>query len=158
MTEIIIFVVLGVLLLVVEMLVLPGFTVAGIASLGACGYAVYKGFADFGTQGGLLTLGAVLVLSIIVAVFCLRAKTWKRFTLKKNIDGTSMTVPEQDGLSVGDRGMTIGRLAPMGKVLIDGKTYEAKSVDSYIDPRQEIEVTGFENFNVVVRKINTSNE
>ncbi len=158
MTEIIIFVVLGVLLLVVEMLVLPGFTVAGIASFGACGYAVYKGFADFGTQGGLLTLGAVLVLSVTVAIFCLRAKTWKRFSLGKNIDGTSMEVPEQDGLQAGNRGTTIGRLAPMGKVLINGKTYEAKSVDSYIDPRQEVEVTGFENFNVIVRKVANSSE
>ena len=40
----------------------------------------------------------------------------------------------------------------MGKVLINGKEYEAKSVDSYIDQRQEVTVVGFENFTVIVRK------
>ncbi len=65
MTEIIIFIVLGILLLVVEMLVLPGFTVAGIASFGACGYAVFRGFADYGTKGGLITLGRLPYLCVI---------------------------------------------------------------------------------------------
>ncbi len=152
MAEIIIFIVLGIILLVVEMLILPGFTVAGIASFGACGYAVYKSFTDYGTSAGLIALAVVLLLSVIVAVICLRAKTWKRFTLKKNIDGTSMETPQHDGLKEGDRGVTIGRLAPMGKVMINGKTYEAKSIDSYIDPRQDVEVIGFENFDVIVKK------
>ena len=49
-------------------------------------------------------------------------------------------------------GMTVSRLAPMGKVEIGGKIYEAKSMDSYIDPRREVEVVGFENFNIIVRK------
>ena len=42
----------------------------------------------------------------------------------------------------------------MGKVQIGGKIYEAKSVDVYIDQKQDVEVVGFENFNVIVRKIN----
>jgi membrane-bound ClpP family serine protease len=42
----------------------------------------------------------------------------------------------------------------MGKVNIAGKIYEAKSVDSYIDQRSEVEVVGFENFTVIVKKIN----
>ena len=42
----------------------------------------------------------------------------------------------------------------MGNVDIAGKIYEAKSVDSYIDQRSEVEVVGFENFAVIVKKIN----
>ena len=40
-----------------------------------------------------------------------------------------------------------------GKVEIDGRLYEAKSQDRYIDPRCEVEVVGFENFSVIVKKI-----
>ncbi len=154
MTEIIIFAALGIILLLVEMLILPGFTVAGIGAFAACFYSIYKAFVEYGTNGGLIALGTVLVLAAAVIAICLRAKTWRRLTLKKSIDGTSMEVPEQDGLRIGDRGVTIGRLAPMGKVQVGGKIYEAKSIDSYIDPRQEVEITGFENFSVIVRKIN----
>ena len=41
----------------------------------------------------------------------------------------------------------------MGKVEIGGRIYEAKSTDVYIDQRSTVEVVGFENFNVVVRKV-----
>ena len=53
----------------------------------------------------------------------------------------------------GDRGVAVSRLAPMGKVEIGGRIYEAKSTDVYIDQRSTVEVVGFENFNVVVRKV-----
>ena len=64
-----------------------------------------------------------------------------------------MPSPEQE-LKVGDRGTTLSRLAPMGKVQIEGRTYEAKSVDCFIDQQSPIEVVGFENFSVIVKKIN----
>ena len=40
-----------------------------------------------------------------------------------------------------------------GKVEIDGKPYEAKSGGEYIDQRTKVEVVGFENFAVIVKKI-----
>lgn len=158
MGVIIAFVLLGIFLLIVEMILLPGITVAGIASLGCCGYAVYLGFTDYGTTGGVITLAAVLVLMIAAGIICLRAKTWRRFTLKENIDSKSQETPDEDNIHIGDRGTTVSRLAPMGKVVINGKTYEAKSIDSYIDPKQEIEVTGIENFNVIVKRAETAGQ
>ena len=55
-------------------------------------------------------------------------------------------------MKVGDRGVAISRIAPMGKVEIAGKYYEAKSVDVLIDQREQVEVVGFENNSIVVRK------
>ncbi len=93
----------------------------------------------------------ILVLSLIATVVSLRAKTWQRFSLKQKIKSSSMpTLPEQE-LSVGDRGMTLSRLSPMGKVEIGGRTYEAKSQGAYVDQRSEVEVVGFENFSVIVK-------
>ena len=40
----------------------------------------------------------------------------------------------------------------MGKVEIKGKIYEAKSADVYIDQKCRVEVVGFDNFSVTVRK------
>ena len=60
-------------------------------------------------------------------------------------------MPERS-LHVGDRGTAVSRLAPMGKIEIAGRNYEAKSVDTYIDQRSPVEVVGFENFTVIVRK------
>ena len=101
--------------------------------------------------GGFITLAIIIVLSLVATILSLRAKTWQRFALKDKIESQSMPTPTAD-VQEGDCGIAISRLSPMGKVLINGKEYEAKSVDSYIDQRQEVTVVGFENFTVIVRK------
>lgn len=56
-------------------------------------------------------------------------------------------------MQVGDRGVTLSRLSPMGKVEIGGRTYEAKSQGAYVDQQRDVEVVGFENFSVIVKTI-----
>ena len=120
----------------------------------ACyGGAIWYAFTSMGTTAGIVTIVVVAVVSLISVIFSLRAKTWQRLALKQQIDSTSMPKPESE-LAVGTVGVTISRLAPMGKVKINGKVYEAKSADVMIDQRQDVEVVGFENFNVVVKKCN----
>ena len=147
-------VLLGMFFLFVELVLLPGITVGTVLSLLSYGAAVYFGFVRFGVMGGGAVLVAVLVVSLIVTVVSLRARTWQRFSLDQKIESSSMDSPSAE-LKIGDRGMTVSRLSPMGKANIDGKVYEAKSVDVYIDPRSEIEVVGFENFTVVVKPAGT---
>ena len=38
-------------------------------------------------------------------------------------------------------------------VEIGGRTYEAKSLGTYVDPQRDVEVVGFENFSVIVKTI-----
>lgn len=152
MFYIILLILLGVLFLVAELLLLPGVSVGTVLSLVCYGSAVYLAFVDFGTTTGLVTLAVVLLLSLIATVMSLRAKTWQRFSLKQEIDSTSMQLPENE-ITVGTHGVSISRLSPMGRVEIDGKSYEAKSVDAYIEQKQMVEVVGFDNFAVIVKKI-----
>lgn len=142
---------IGMFLLAVELVLLPGITIAAIGALGACGYAIYRGFALYGTTGGLITIGAAIVLSVITLAICLRARTWRKLALNNNIDGTSQELPQEHDIKIGDRGTAVTRLAPMGTVAVNGKTFEAKSIDKYIDQKSEIEVVGFENFNIIVK-------
>ena len=151
MTAIIILILLGILLVGVEIFLLPGITFAGIGAFISCGIGVYLTFDRYGTGAGFIALAVVLILSIIVIVIGLRPKTWRKLTLKNNIDSTSQQLPQDENVKIGDRGFTLTRLAPMGKVIINDKTFEAKSIDVYIDQKKPIEVTGFDNFNVIVK-------
>lgn len=152
MGYIILLIVLGMLFLMLELVLLPGVSFGAILSLVCYGSAIYMGFADYDTTVGLVVLAVVLLISTLTTIFSLRAKTWRRFSLNQEIDSTSMEQPEQR-LSVGQRGVCLSRLSPMGKVEIDGGVYEAKSMGDYIDQRESVEVIGFENFTVVVKKV-----
>ena len=141
---VVLLILLGVFFLVVELIFLPGVTLGTILSVASYGAAIYLAFDRFGFVGGMITLVATVV--------SLRAKTWQRLALNDKVDGKSQESPAM-AVGVGDKGVTISRLSPMGKVEIAGKQYEAKSGGEYIDQRTEVEVVGFENFTVLVKKI-----
>ncbi len=148
---VILLIILGVLFLVAELVLITGSAIGGILSLVCYGSAIYMAFRDYGMVVGLVVVGVVIVVSLVSTVLSLRAKTWQRLSLKQEIGSSSMNKPDSK-LKIGDRGVTVSRLSPMGRVEIGGENYEAKSVDAYIDPKCEIEVVGFENFTVIVRK------
>lgn len=143
---------LGLFFLVVELIFLPGITLGTILSVVSYGAAIYLGFSRLGLIGGMIILFVIAALSLVATVVSLRAKTWQRLALNNKVDGQSNASPEE-AVVVGAKGVTISRLSPMGKVEIDGKHYEAKSGGEYIDQRTEVEVVGFENSNIIVRKM-----
>lgn len=149
---IVLLILLGVLFLVAELVLLPGISLGALFALVCYGSAIYTAFSDYGPVAGSVVVLIILVLSFVATVFSLRSKTWQRFSLKQKIESSSMTLPA-DEVKIGQRGVAVSRLAPMGKVEIGGRIYEAKSADVYIDQRSAVEVVGFENFNVVVRKV-----
>lgn len=152
MTLIIVLMLLAALLLVIELVLLPGISVAGIGALLAFGGAVWRTFYVYGSDAGFISIGIAVSVAVVVTILSLRAKTWQRLSLKSNITSSAQEFPAELNVKIGDRGVAITRLAPMGKVEIDGHTFEAKSIDAYVDPKSAVEVTGFENFNVIVRR------
>ena len=149
MFYIILLIVLGLLFLVAELVLLPGVSIGAILALVCYGSSIYLAFRDYGTVAGVVVILAILLLSLVATIISLRAKTWQRFSLKQRVDSAT---PDQE-LQVGDRGMTLSRLSPMGTVEVGGKVYEAKSLTAYVDPRREVEVVGFDNFSVIVKTV-----
>ncbi|MBQ5635065.1 MAG: NfeD family protein, partial [Alistipes sp.] len=135
------------------LVLLPGVSFGAVFSLVFYGSAIYKAFSNYGTKVGIVVLGFIFLISILTTILSLRAKTWRRLSLNQEIDSTSMAQPS-DELTIGQCGVAISRLSPAGKVEFGGKTYEARSVDVYIAQRENVEVVGFDNFTVVVRKVN----
>lgn len=150
---IILLVLLGLLFLVAELVLLPGVSVGAVLATASYGGAIYLAFRNLGTAVGIIVIVVILALSLVAVVVSLRAKTWQRFSLKQEIQSSSMPVMPSEELRIGDRGTTRSRLSPMGKVEIGGRVYEAKSTGAYVDPNREVEVVGFENFSVVVKTV-----
>ena len=152
MWYIVLLIILGMLFLVAELLLFPGLSIGGILAMACYGGAIWYAFDALSVTAGIWTIVAVAVLSLLSLIFSLRAKTWQRLALKQEIDSVSMPNPESE-VVIGAVGVSISRLSPMGKVEVNGKTFEAKSADVFIDQRSKVEVVGFDNFTLIVRKI-----
>lgn len=153
MTVVIILIVLGILLFVIEFLLVPGVTVAGIGGLILTVLGVYKAFDDFGSTVGIWVLIGTLMLSVFVIAMSLRARTWSRLMLKTNVKGTVDHDITEDQIKPGDRGTTLTRLAPMGKIEVNGIVREAKSLEGYIDEHSSIEVVVVEGTRISVKNL-----
>ena len=152
MLWIVLLIALGLLFLLAEILLLPGLSVGALLSLVCYGSAAWMAFAWFGGTAGAVVVAVILAASAVLTAWALRAKTWQRFSLDHKIESAGNSVPQSDEVKVGDRGVAVSRLSPMGTVEIAGRRYEAKSGGAYIDQHSEVEVTGFENSNVIVRQ------
>ncbi len=153
MFYVILLILLGLLFLVAEVILLPGFSICGVLSLVCYGNAVYMAWRDYGTTAGIIVLTVAIVLSAVAIVVSLRSHTWRRLTLNEKINSSASSDP-QALLSVGQTGTTLSRLSPMGKILIDGCVYEAKLRSGYADAKKPVRVAAFEDGTIVVELIN----
>lgn len=154
MTVIIILIVLGILLFVIEFLLVPGVTIAGIGGLILTVFGVYKAFDNYGSTVGVWVLIGTILLSVFVIAMSLRARTWNRLMLKTDIKGTVDKDLTEEQMKIGDRGKTITRLAPMGKIIINNMVREAKSTEGYINEHSDIEIVSIEGTRISVKPIN----
>jgi len=152
---IIFLILLGLLLFIIEFMLIPGITIAGIGGAICMVGGVILAFTNYDNVTGFLVLGGTALLLAITTVYMLKAGTWKKFMLKTTIDGKVDNIRKEEGnVKPGDRGVTVTRLVPGGKVLVNGEYYEAKSIDILIDPRQEIEVVKIDDNKLIVKLIN----
>ena len=143
----------GLLLLAAELVLIPGFGVAGILGIASLVGSCWVAFTQVSTAAGIITLVANIVLAIISTIVVLRSKTWKKLSLGTNIDAKVDTTPVQKGISIGDEGATVTRLAPGGKILVGTEMVEAFSRDTVIEPGVAIEVCSIEGNRIFVKEI-----
>lgn len=152
---IIFLILLGILLFLLEFLILPGITVAGIGGVISVVTAIVLAFYYHGVTTGFIVLMSTLVVLVMMVVFMLKAGTWKKVMLERTIDSKVDNVRKDEGAVVaGDMGRTITRLNPMGKVIVKGEYYEGKSLDMFIEQGRDIEVIKVEQNKLIVKPLN----
>ena len=138
-TAIVILVLLGILLLILEFLVIPGTTIAGIGGIILIAAAVYFGYDVYGTKTGHIILFSTIVTIVLLVIFSLRLGTWNKLMLKSEIKG-KVNVIDENQIKVGEIGKTITRLAPIGKAVFGDEEYEVKSNGEFIDHNKNVEI------------------
>lgn len=138
----------AIVLIIAEIFLLPGITLAGIGgAIFAIGGVVFAYSAGLWI-GHLTLILSVLVFSIVFG-WLLRSRSFNKVALKTDIDSKLMSSRDL-GIEPGDEGITISRLAPIGKARIKGITVEAKSLDELIDENTAIKVIRVDSYNVIV--------
>lgn len=142
----------GLLLFIVEVFLIPGISIAGIASAICLLYANYYAFDALGLTAGFITLAASVIGCIAITVWFMHSKTVDKLSLKKTLD---YKIDPLKGLNIqiGDKGITVTRLALIGNADINGHLIEVRSADGLIDEKTPIYVERMIEGAVIVRKL-----
>ncbi|HPF63899.1 MAG: NfeD family protein [Lentimicrobium sp.] len=151
LTLIIILIIAGLLFLLLEVLVIPGTTVVGIAGFALIVFSVWESYHVFGSPTGHFVLIGTIFFTILTIYLALKSKTWNKIMLKTEISGK---VNEIDSTKVqaGDPGVTVSRLTPGGKALINNEYYEVHTNGEFIDQESEIIVTHLADNKIFVKR------
>ena len=141
----------GIVLIIAEILLVPGIGVAGVLGLLSMGGSCWYAFYEFGNLTGAIVTAVTTVVLVVFAVVVLRAQTWKKMTLNTKIESKVNNMPIE--LRVADRGRTVTRLAPMGSVRFGNEVVEVKALEGMIDPDIEVEICLMEEGKIYVTPI-----
>lgn len=145
-------IIIALVLMVVEMLLIPGFGIAGIGAISSFGYANYYAFTELGNWAGFITLFVSLLSAALVIVFVLRSRAIDKLGLEKEIDSTVASEASRE-VKVGDTGTTLTRLALIGNALINDNIIEVKSCDGLLDENTPIIVERIVENIIMVKKL-----
>ncbi len=140
------------LLLVVEVMLIPGFGFTGILGAAAMIGAVAYSFFVIGSLAGWVTLLVTIAICVALFVWALYGKSLDKVALKKKIEST-VKEDELTRFSVGDKGVSRTRLALIGEAEINGLIVEVKSESGLIDEGRPVEVVRISGDTVFVRNI-----
>lgn len=142
--------ILGVLLLLLEILFVPGTTIVGVGGVILLAIGIFLAYEYLGTIAGHISLASSVAVIFLSLVVLLKSQTWKRMALDTTVDGKSVGQVE-NMVSLGEVGISISRLNPVGKAMFGERILEVTSAGEYVDAEKEIEVIKVQQNKITVK-------
>ncbi|NVJ85699.1 MAG: NfeD family protein [Algoriphagus sp.] len=141
---------IGLVLLLAEVMFIPGTTVVGVFGLAISLAGIAYAFFTFSSElAWWITSGAV-VLNLAAIIYGFRSGVWEKFSLKSSLKGGTYD-DRVAGLQVGMMGKAISDIKPYGKAMFEGGIYEVKSESGFIQVDSEVTIMRIENNRVLVK-------
>lgn len=147
---------LGLGLLLLELLVIPGFGVAGALGIGAVVVSLFLSFPD--VSSALTSIAIAAVVTVVGAIFILRrvpdSKLWRRLSLETRLEEPGVEGDDRNDpvIKVGARGKALSPLRPSGTVQIANFRLDAVSDGSFIPAGAEVEIVRIVGSRITVRE------
>jgi membrane-bound ClpP family serine protease len=147
--SVVLLIVVGLTLLTIELIFIPGTTVLGIVGMISMVIGVFLSFEYFGTGTGWTVLTITSAVSLGTLIYSLRSGVWHKFALKnRNESHFNEEFPVE--VQVGEIGEAVSALKPIGKADFNNKLIEVRSLGNYVNTGEKVQVIRLEDNKVYV--------
>ena len=145
---------IGLALIIVELVFIPGTTVVGLLGLIFAIVGVVISYSHFGNDIGFYILLGTLGTTMAALFYSFRSGAWGKFSLKTSSD-SKVNEGMMDTIRIGDEGVTVSMLRPIGKAEFNSKTFEVKTSGNYLERGEKVKITQIESHQIVVEPLNS---
>ncbi|MEJ7647238.1 MAG: NfeD family protein [Chryseolinea sp.] len=142
----------GLALTIIELFFVPGTTVVGILGLIFSIAGIVVSYNHLGSPTAKYILTGMLVVSLVAFVVSFRSGAWSKFSLKTSMDGR-VNEGILSTINIGDEGITLSNLRPVGKAEFNQKAYEVKTTGSFVESGAKVKITQIESHQIVVEPL-----
>jgi membrane-bound ClpP family serine protease len=142
----------GLALIVAEIIFIPGTTVVGFLGLGFVIGGIVFSYTHYGNETGFYVLLGTGVLTATTLYLSFRQGAWRKFSNKSAID-SKVNEGLTSSLQVGDEGITVSVLRPVGTAEIKGKIFEVKTSGGYLANGMKIRIEKIQTNEILVEPI-----
>lgn len=150
---ILIIVFIGLGLIVLEVIVIPGSTIVGIIGFSCTVGGIYLAYRYHDYYIGNSVLSGSIIISGISLYIAIKFKVWEKFSVNKNITGKAKS-NIIEGIAINDEGLALSALRPYGKGEFNDKEVEVVSLGQFIEPKTSIKIIKIEQEKIFVEPIN----
>lgn len=141
---------IGLILILTEILFVPGTTIVGIVGLVFTAGGIYFAFLKFENQDAWIVVGVTVFLNFLALVYAFRKGVWNKFALKDAITSRSFD-DRLIGLEIGMAGKAVSDIKPIGKAEFGDLVYEVKSDSGLVRAGTIVYIHKLENNKIIIK-------
>jgi membrane-bound ClpP family serine protease len=143
---------IGLALIVIEVIFVPGTTVVGIMGVICAGAGVIISYKHYGSDVGFYLLLGTCLVAATALVLSFRSGAWTRFANKSAIN-SKVNEGITSALKEGDEGVALSTLKPIGKAQFGLSEFEVKTIGDYVDVGTRVTIISIKSNQIVVKPL-----
>lgn len=143
---------IGLVLIVVELIFVPGTTFVGIIGFILTAVGIWLGYSSLGSTVGHVILGSSVLVGVVSVFYSFRSDAWSRFALKGQIN-SRVNDEYKHELFKGETGLTISALRPAGTAVFRERQHEVHTSGEFVDANTQVRIIKIEQNRIIVEEI-----
>lgn len=144
---------IGLALIIIEVVFVPGTTIVGLMGVIFAGAGIIISYRHFGSDVGFYILLGNGAITAIALYFSFRSEAWTRFANKSSMN-SKVNEGSTDTLKLGDEGVALSALRPMGTVDFKSGQFEVKTLGDYVDVGTRVRIVHIDGAQIIVKPLN----
>ena len=150
---VIVLVLFGLGFIIAEIIFVPGTTLLGLLGIVFTIAGIVISYLSFGAGIGTLVLTISIVVGTSVLIYSFKSGVWERFALKTSIK-SKFNEGNLNEVQVGEEGITISALRPVGKADFRDKVFEVTTLGNFLASGTKVRIVSIKNNKIFIEPIN----